>query len=135
MRNCGLFQFANITIFFQTTKSRKNLQILFLPFLPHIILFLRHGGDFVGYIFGGEFDIIHEGLLCLVAADVHHLEDGVLVAQIHIGDAGASGGVACHAVIAWHDHIAVKVGLRFFLLFSQRLFLLHGEFGRYLFFQ
>ena len=48
--------------------------------LPYITLFLRHGGDFVGYLFGGELDVVHEGLLCLVAADVHHLEDGVLVA-------------------------------------------------------
>lgn len=64
-----------------------------------------------------------------MSADVHHLKDGVLVAQIHIGDAGASGGVACHAVIAWHDHIAVKVSLWFFLLLSQRFLLLHGELG------
>ena len=70
-----------------------------------------------------------------MAADVHHLENGVLVTQIHIRYAGASGCVACHAVIARHDHIAVKVGLRFFLLLSQRLLLLHGEFGRHLFFQ
>ena len=51
--------------------------------LPHIILFLGHGGDFVGYLLGGEFDIVHECLLCLVAADMHHLEDGVPVAEIH----------------------------------------------------
>ena len=57
--------------------------------LPHIILFLRHGGDFVGYLLGGEFDIVHEGLLGLMAADVHHLENGVPMAQIHVGNAGA----------------------------------------------
>ena len=103
--------------------------------LPHIVLFLRHCGDFIGYLLGGELDVVHEGLLCLVTADVHHLENGVLVAQIHIRDAGASGCVTCHAVIAWHNHITVKVGLRFFLLFSQRLLLLHGELGRHFFFQ
>ena len=70
-----------------------------------------------------------------MAADVHHLEDGVLVAQIHIGDTGASGGVTCHAVITWHDHITIKVGLRLLLLFSQRLLLLHGELGRHFLFQ
>ena len=54
-----------------------------------------------------------------MAADVHHLEDGVLVAEIHICNASASGGVTCHAVIAWHDYIAVKVDLRLLLfLFS-----------------
>ena len=73
--------------------------------LPHIILFLRHGGDFVGYLLGGEFDVVHEGLLCLVTADVHHLKNGVLVTQIHIGNASTSGGMACHAVIAWYDHL------------------------------
>lgn len=87
--------------------------------LPHIALLLRHGCDFVGYLLGGELDVVHEGLLRLVSADVHHLEDGVLVAQIHIGDAGASGGVACHVVIARHANIAVKVGLgSFFSLFN-----------------
>lgn len=68
-------------------------------------------------------------------ADVHHLEDGVFEREIHIRDAGASGGVACHAVIAWHDHVAVKVGLRLFLLFPQRLLLLNRELGWHLLFQ
>ncbi len=84
--------------------------------LPHVILFLGHGGDFIGYLLGGELDVVHEGLLGLVAADVHHLEDGVLVAQIHICDAGASGGVARHTFVARHDDIAVEVGFRLFLL-------------------
>ena len=88
--------------------------------LPHLILFLRHGGDFIGYFLGGELDVVHEGLLGLVTADVHHLEDGVFMIEVHICDAGASGGMACHAVIAWHDHIAVKVGFRLFLLLSQQ---------------
>ncbi len=70
-----------------------------------------------------------------MAADVHHLEDGVLVAEVHVGDAGASGGVACHTLIARHNHVAVEVGLRFLLLFSQRLLLLHGELGRHFLFQ
>lgn len=43
--------------------------------------------------------------------------------------------MTCHAVITWHDHIAVKVGLRIFLLFSQRLLLLHGELGWHFLFQ
>ena len=70
-----------------------------------------------------------------MAADVHHLEDGVLVAEVHVGDAGASGSVACHTLIARYNHVAVEVGLRFLLLFPQRLLLLHCELGRYLLFQ
>lgn len=101
-----------------------NIQWIYLVYIlsPHIILFLRHGGDFVGYFLRGEFDVVHEGLLRLVTADVHHLENGVFVAQIHIRDAGAPGSVTCHAVIAWHDHIAVKVGLRLFLSFLNASF-------------
>ena len=52
-------------------------------------------------------------------ADVHHLDDGVfascrieticmrrfsIVAQIHVGDLGASGGVARHAFEARKDY-------------------------------
>lgn len=55
-----------------------------------------------------------------MTADVHHLEDGEFVAQIHVRDAGAPGSVACNAVIARHDNIAVKVGFRLFLLLSQQ---------------
>lgn len=87
------------------------LIIICLYKLPHLILFLRYGGDFIGHLFGGQLDIVHDGLLCLVAADVHHLEDGVLVAEIHISNAGAPGSETCHAVIAWHDHIAVNPSL------------------------
>ena len=38
-------------------------------------------------------------------------EDGVLVAQVHIRDAGASGGVARHTLITKYDDIAVEVYL------------------------
>ena len=106
-----------------------------LQCLPHIILFLRHGGNFVGYLLGGELDVVHEGLLCLVAADVHHLEDGVLVAQVHIRDAGASGGVARHALITWHDDIAVEVGFRLSLVAAHGILLLHRQLGRHFLFQ
>ena len=106
-----------------------------ISLLPHVALFLGHGGDFVGYLLRGELDVVHESLLRLVAADVHHLKDGVSVAQIHIGDTGASGYVTCYTLLAWHNHITVKVGFRLFLLFFQRLLLLHGELGRHFFFQ
>lgn len=36
---------------------------------------------FIGYLLGGELDVVHECLLCLVVADVHHLFDGVLVGK------------------------------------------------------
>lgn len=55
-------------------------------------------------------------------AGVHHTGNGALVTEIYVGDAGASGCVVCRTVIAWHDHIAVKVALRLFLfLFSDAL--------------
>lgn len=57
--------------------------------LPQITLFLRHCVNFVSYLFGGEFDIVNESLLGFVTVGVHHLEDGVLVAEIHIGDTAA----------------------------------------------
>lgn len=37
------------------------------------------GGDFVGYLLGGELDVVPEGLLRLVATDEHHLNDGEFV--------------------------------------------------------
>ena len=76
--------------------------------LPHFAVFLGSGGDFVGYFVGGEFlagqavsrlDVVHEGLLGLVAADVHHLDDGVFVRQIHVGNAAASGGMGSETVV------------------------------------
>lgn len=46
--------------------------------LSHLILFLRHGGDFIGYVFRGKFDVVHECLLSLAAADGYHLEDSAI---------------------------------------------------------
>ncbi len=99
--------------------------------LPHLAVFLGSGGDFVGYLLGGEFDVVHEGLLSLVAADVHHLDDVVFVAEIHIGDSGASGGVARHAFEAWQEYVAVQVSLRLFAFFLVRVHLLHRQSGRH----
>jgi hypothetical protein len=48
----------------------------------------------------------------VVAADMHHLEEGVLVAQVHVRDDGASGSVARHTFVARNDDIAFEVGLR-----------------------
>ncbi len=70
----------------------------------------------------------------LVAADVHHLDDVVFVAQIHVGDSGASGGVARHTFEARHDDVAVQGGFRFFAFFFQRVLLLHRQIGRAFFF-
>ena len=53
-------------------------------------------------VVGGEFDVVHEGLLGFMTADVHHLYDGVFVCVAHIGDSAATRGVGGHAVIAWH---------------------------------
>lgn len=87
----------------------KTLISRLLQCLPQLVVLLGHGGDFIGYLFGGELDVVHEGLLCLVSADVHHLKNGVLVAEVHIRDAGASGSVARHTFIAWHDDIASNI--------------------------
>lgn len=65
--------------------------------LPHLTIFLGSGSDFVGYLLGGEFYVVHKGLLSFVTADVHHLDDVVFVAEVHVGDSCASGSVACHA--------------------------------------
>ena len=70
-----------------------------------------------------------------MAADVHHLEDGVFVAQVHVGDAGASGGVARHTFVAWYDDIAVEVGFRHNLVAAHRILLFHRELCRHFFFK
>ena len=69
-----------------------------------------------------------------MATDVDHLEDGVFVAQVHIRDACASGGMACHAVIAWNDDVAVKVCFRLYLIAAHCILLFHRQFGRHFFF-
>ena len=38
-----------------------------------------------------------------MAADVHHLDDVVFVAEVHVGDSDASGGVARHTFEARKD--------------------------------
>ena len=100
-------------------------------FLPHLAVFLGSGGDFVGYLLGGEFYVVHEGLLGLVTADVHHLDDVVFVAQVHVGDSGASGGVARHTFEARQEYVAVQVDFRLLAFFFQRVLLLHRQIGRY----
>lgn len=42
-------------------------------------VFLGSGSDVVSYFLGGEFDVVHEGLLGLITAYVHHLDDIVFV--------------------------------------------------------
>lgn len=102
---------------------------------PHLVVFLGSGGDFVGYLLGEKFYVVHEGLLCFVAADVHHLDYVVFVAEIHVGDSGASGGVARHAFEARQEYVAVQVGLRLFAIFFQRVLLLHRQICRHFLFQ
>lgn len=70
-----------------------------------------------------------------MSTDVHYLEDGVLVAEVYVRDAGTSGGVACHTFVAWHDGIAVKVGLRLNLVAAHSILWFHRQYGRYFFFQ
>lgn len=98
---------------------------------PHLTLFLRHCGDFIGYLFGGEFDVVHEGLLGFVAADVHHLEHRVFVGEVHIGDSCSSGGIRSYTSITRNNNVAVEVGLSFLAFFFQCLLLLHSQSGRH----
>ncbi len=64
-------------------------------------------GDFVR----GEFDVVAEGFLCFVAADVHHLEDSEFMGEVHVGYAAASGSMSGYAVVAWHKHLSFVVAL------------------------
>ncbi len=63
-----------------------------------------------------------------MTADVHHLNDGEFVGEIHIGNATASGGVSSHAIIAGHHNFPFVValdrqfsGFLLFLLFHSEL--------------
>ena len=45
-------------------------------------VFRGSGGDVDSYFLGGEFDVVHGGLLGLMTAYVHHLGDVVFVIQV-----------------------------------------------------
>ena len=64
-----------------------------------------------------------------MAADVHHLDDGVFVGEIHVGDSATAGGVSGHAIISWHNNLALVVALDNEFTVVFQLLLLHGEFG------
>ena len=56
------------------------------------------------YLIGGEFDVVHEGLLGLMTADVHHLYDSEFVGEVHTGNTTAPGGVGGDAIVARHHN-------------------------------
>lgn len=54
-------------------------------------------------------DVVRKGLLCLVAADVHHLNNGKFVGEIRIGYATAPGSMGSDAIVARHHHFPFVV--------------------------
>ena len=44
-----------------------------------------------------------------MSADVHHLDDGEFVGEVHVGNAAASGGVGGDTIIARHHHVSFYV--------------------------
>ena len=77
------------------------------------------------------FDVVHEGLLGFVAADVHHLDNGVFVRQVHIGNATASGGMGSDKVVARHHNLSFSVTLYGQFATCLIVLLLHCLFGRH----
>ncbi len=74
------------------------------------------------------FDVVHEGLLGFVAADVHHLDDGVFVRQVHVG-ASASGSVGCDAIVSRHYNLSFGVTLYGQFARCLIVLLFHCQFG------
>lgn len=72
-----------------------------------------------------ELDVVHESLLCLVAADMHHLNDGEFVRQVNIGNTTASGGVGSDAIVARHHYFPFVVA--FYRQFSGFLLFLSAS--------
>ena len=64
-------------------------------------------GDFIG----GELDVIHEGLLGFVAADMHHLDDGEFVGEVHVGYTAAPCGVGGNCfIVSFVGTLTARVG-------------------------
>ena len=64
-----------------------------------------------------------------MTADVHHLDDGVFVGEIHIRDAAAPGSVGGDATVTGHYHFSFGVALNHNLAKFLILLLLHCQFG------
>lgn len=45
-----------------------------------------------------------------MAADVHNLDDGEFVGEVHVGDTAAPGGVGGDAVVTRHYYLSLYVG-------------------------
>lgn len=63
--------------------SRQILSAYATFILLHITIFFRKCGDFIGELHGESFDMVHEDLIYLMAADIHHMENVISVAQIY----------------------------------------------------
>ena len=65
-----------------------------------------------------------------MSADVHHLNDGVFVGEVHIGDSTASSCVGGDTGITGHHYLTFVVTLNNEFAIFYQFFLLHRELGR-----
>ena len=66
-----------------------------------------------------------------MAADVHHLDDGVFVGEIHICYTATPGGVGGDAVVAWYHNLSFGVTFNYLLSKFLIFLLLHCQLGRH----
>ena len=66
-----------------------------------------------------------------MAADVHHLDYGVFVGEVHVGYSTAAGCVGSHALIAGHYHLSLFVVLDNELAVLHQFLLLLSKLGYY----
>lgn len=64
-----------------------------------------------------------------MSADVHHLNDGVFVGEVHIGDSTAPSCVGSDTGITGHHNLALIVPLDNEFAILHKFLLLYGEFG------
>ena len=64
-----------------------------------------------------------------MSAYVHHLQDGVFVRQVHIGDTATTGCMRSDTVVTGHHHFTLTVPLHIDFSICFLLSLLHGQFG------
>lgn len=110
----------NYKFYFELQLSEsKNFHIVGIGDCIYLV------GDFIG----GQLDIVHEGLLGFMTADVHHLDNGVFVGEIHISDAAPPGSVGGDAAVTGHYHFSFGVALYRQFPKLLILLLLHRQFG------
>ena len=78
---------------------------VFLSTLKHISFrTIGYSINLIRNLIGRELDVIHESLLRLMSAYMHHLQDAVFVRQVHIGDAATTGCMRSDTVVTGRHH-------------------------------